>query len=79
MDEVLGYLFKRLDEIGYLNKLNIIVTSDHGMATMNAETIIVSQVIDEKLVNTTKTVYGIVSNVYPINEASVTAQCCFLT
>ncbi|XP_005109194.1 ectonucleotide pyrophosphatase/phosphodiesterase family member 5 [Aplysia californica] len=32
LDEVVGYLLQRLEEVGLLGKINVILTSDHGFA-----------------------------------------------
>ena len=41
-----------------------------GMAQMT-KTILVKEVVDEKLIDSTKTIYNIVSNIYPKNESDV--------
>ncbi len=35
------------------------------------KTIVVKDVVDEKLIDSTKTIYNIVSNIYPKNESDV--------
>jgi len=37
MDEVLGYLRKQIDRLPYGDRVNLIVTSDHGMAATTAD------------------------------------------
>ena len=39
-DEVLGYLLKSLTKLDIFNKINLIVLSDHGMATVSEERVI---------------------------------------
>ena len=39
-DEVLGYLLKSLTRLDIFNKINLIVLSDHGMATVSEERVI---------------------------------------
>ena len=70
MDGVIGYLLQRLKEIGHLEKMNVVIVSDHGMADM-LDTIIVSKYVDMSLVDTSKTIFGIVSNIHPKNESVV--------
>lgn len=40
MDDVLGYLIQSLRSNGLYDKLNLIITSDHGMDTISKETAI---------------------------------------
>lgn len=54
-----------------LEKLNIIIVSDHGMADMKNKTILVYNYVNQSLIDTSKTIYGIASNIYPINEQAV--------
>ena len=70
MDTVIGYLLQRLREFGFLDKMNVVIVSDHGMADM-LDTIIVSKFVDMSLIDTTKTIFGIVSNIYPKNDSVV--------
>ena len=67
IDKVIGYLLNKLKENNLLSKLNVIVTSDHGMAEMK-QTIIINKYIDMKLIDSKKTLYGIVANIYPAND-----------
>ena len=50
-----------------LENLDIVVVSDHGMASMNNKTYLVKDVVDINLINQTKSFFGIVSNIYPKN------------
>lgn len=52
---------------GLLENLNIVIVSDHGMASMNNKTYLVKDVVDINLINQTKSFFGIVSNIYPKN------------
>ena len=61
---MIGYLLTRLEQAGLLNKLNILVVSDHGMATMN-KTNIVKDYVSTSLLDYNRTIYGIVSHVTP--------------
>ena len=38
MDEILGYIFQKFNETDLWNKVNLIVTSDHGMTDINPQT-----------------------------------------
>ena len=74
MDQVLGYLINRMKEEQIFDKINIIIVSDHGMAQMETKSIIlVSQYVKNytSVINSSKTIYGIVSNIYPVNETMV--------
>lgn len=68
VDNLVGYLINRLAEENVLDNLNILIVSDHGMAAMQ-RTIIVKNYVDLNLVDSNKTLYGIVSNIYPRNES----------
>ena len=51
---------------GIYDKMNLIVLSDHGMAPMKDDrTIFIDQYIDVTLMEKFKTLYGIVSHIYP--------------
>ena len=52
------------------DKLNIILVSDHGMADMY-QTIVLYDHVEESLIDKNRTILGIVSNIYPINENDV--------
>ena len=71
MDKTLGYLIRRLKEAELLNKINIVIVSDHGMATMESRTILIKDIVDTNLIDSKKSVYGIVGNIYPVNESVV--------
>ena len=50
LNDVLGYLIKSLEENDLLDRLNVIVTSDHGMDTISAnKTIFLDSFIDLSL------------------------------
>jgi ectonucleotide pyrophosphatase/phosphodiesterase family member 5 len=68
VDDTIGYLIEKLEREGLLKNMNVIIVSDHGMAQMT-KTIVVKDVVDEKLIDSTKTIYNIVSNIYPKNES----------
>jgi ectonucleotide pyrophosphatase/phosphodiesterase family protein 5 len=72
VDKAMGYLFEKLEAAKLLTNLNIIVTSDHGMASMS-ETLLVKNYVDVRLIDYKKTVYGIVSNIWPANETVVSS------
>lgn len=70
LDLIVGYLIEKLNESGLLAKMNILIVSDHGMAQMKT-TLIVKDIVDVKLIDSSKTVFNIVSNIYPINESVI--------
>jgi len=51
--------------------LNVVIVSDHGMASMNNKTYLVKDVVDINLINQTRSFFGIVSNIYPKNISDV--------
>ena len=61
----------KMEEAGLTNKVNTLLVSDHGMAQMKNVTYLVKDFVDVNLIDTTKTIYGIVSNIYPKTAASV--------
>jgi predicted AlkP superfamily pyrophosphatase or phosphodiesterase len=72
MDKTLGYLFDKLIKTNLIEKINIIVLSDHGMTTMQPpeKSLIISDYVDMNLVQTFRTIYGPVSNIHPRNSSS---------
>lgn len=72
VDWLIGYLVELLRQADIADKLNIIIVSDHGMADMKNETIFVYDYVDKKLIDSNKTLFGIVSNIYPIDDEAVT-------
>lgn len=73
MDEILGYLVTLFIRENLFETVNMIIVSDHGMTEMKT-TIIASSLITTSWVNSTKTVYGIVSSIWPAREDLVTFQ-----
>jgi predicted AlkP superfamily pyrophosphatase or phosphodiesterase len=68
IDKEIGYLLDKLGEKNLLDKMNIIIVSDHGMATMEGITYKVQDYIDRSLIDETKSSYGIVGNIYPKDD-----------
>ena len=71
LDETIGYLMRKMREANLDGKVNILIVSDHGMAKMK-KTLLIQNYLNTNLINGTRTVYGIVSNIYPstrINNA----------
>lgn len=69
VDETIGYCIQLLLRANLLDKINMVIVSDHGMATMKGVTVIPNTLVNTALINATRTVYGIVSNVHPVNES----------
>ena len=68
MDDNLAYLIGLLKQKGIFDEINIIIVSDHGMATMVPRgTVLVQNYTDTRLINSTRTVYGVTTNLYPID------------
>jgi predicted AlkP superfamily pyrophosphatase or phosphodiesterase len=72
MDGTIGYLMEQLEKAGLKDNINVILVSDHGMVDMK-ETINVTRYVSANLINSTKTSYGIVGNIYPRNESVASA------
>jgi len=70
MDQIIGYLFEKLTEVNILNNLNVILLSDHGMAEIK-NNYAADEFVDINLVDTTKSYFDVVSNIYPKKEADV--------
>jgi predicted AlkP superfamily pyrophosphatase or phosphodiesterase len=67
-DEDLGYLIKLLKEENIYDDLNIILVGDHGMAQMITRgTLLIQSYTNRSYVNSTRTVYGVTTNLYPID------------
>jgi hypothetical protein len=62
----------KLEAQDLLNKLNILVVSDHGMAEMTNNIDIKKYTDIYALTDYKKSLYGIVSNIYPFKAANVT-------
>lgn len=75
MDALFGHLINQLRSVGILNNMNIIVVSDHGMTTLKPGTeqfIYLQNYADAySLVNTTKSVFSEVSNIFCKSEQDV--------
>ena len=72
MDKTLEYLIQRLEQESILDNLNIVVVSDHGMATMLENgTQLIGNYLNVSWIDPNKTVYDVVSNIYPKDESLV--------
>jgi hypothetical protein len=69
MDEIFGYLLKKLNAVPSLSeRLNIIVVSDHGMASLeNESTIVLKNHLPnlEDWIDLNRSIFAEISNVYP--------------
>jgi predicted AlkP superfamily pyrophosphatase or phosphodiesterase len=71
MDDVLCHLFKRLEEINMLDKLNLIVVSDHGMTEAKSRPMLVTNYVNTDLIDFNKSTIDVVSNIYPKNNSKL--------
>ena len=74
MDSVFGYLMQRMSEENLSGSFNVILLSDHGMATIKSKSdqILVNNFIDINTIDNHKSIfYGEVSNIYPANKELV--------
>lgn len=73
MDNYVGYLLDQLEKKSLLKNMNIIVTSDHGMAASNLPPILVTKYVDANLIDFNRSLFSYVSHVYP-KDASQLSQ-----
>lgn len=73
MDGVLGYLLQGLKDRQLIDKLNIIIVSDHGMGNARGAPILVQNYSNLDLIDTNKSVFDFVSSVYPKQDSQLTA------
>ena len=72
MDVLLGKLLANLSSLNLLDKMNIIIVSDHGMTQLKDNKIIpLDRYVDLNLIDANKTIYGIVTNIYPTSSDKV--------
>jgi predicted AlkP superfamily pyrophosphatase or phosphodiesterase len=75
MDSILGYLIDGLYERNLLENLNIVIVSDHGMASLEDNyQIPLEKYIDINAINLNKTVFATVSNIYPKSNSDVSLK-----
>lgn len=60
-------MIKRLNQADLLDKINVLLVSDHGMTQMKS-TVVLSDLIDITWINKTKSVLGIVSSIWPRSD-----------
>jgi hypothetical protein len=72
MDVLFGKLLNELKLIKIVDKLNIIVVSDHGMQQLKSDSnIALSDYVNLALIDKQRSVYGVVSNIYPASKNDV--------
>lgn len=64
MDGVLGYVIKGLRDNRLLDRLNVIIVSDHGMAQAKGAPVLVQKYVDLNLIDTNKSIFNYVSNIF---------------
>lgn len=65
-DRLLRKLINMMKELNLFDKVDIIVLSDHGMATMyNPSLILLTDFVDINWINKSRSVYGATANIYP--------------
>jgi predicted AlkP superfamily pyrophosphatase or phosphodiesterase len=70
IDKSIGYLFEKLERANLLDQLNILIVSDHGMASMT-DTLIIQDYVDMSLIDMSKTILEIVSHIWPSSDTVV--------
>jgi ectonucleotide pyrophosphatase/phosphodiesterase family protein 5 len=73
MDVVVGYLLQSLKANNLIDKVNMLVLSDHGMTNAVNPPILVQNYIDLSLVNMNKSIFNYVSNIFPSSNDNLTA------
>ena len=63
-------MLNQLEEAGMLNKMNVLVVSDHGMAEMR-ETFYLEEIVDENIVDKNRSVINVVSSLFGNTDADV--------
>jgi len=72
VDVLFGKLLNELKLIKIVDKLNIIVVSDHGMQQLKSDSnIALSDYVNLALIDKQRSVYGVVSNIYPSSKNEV--------
>ncbi len=65
-DKLIAIVLDKLKKLNIYEHLNIIITSDHGMAAAKPDCkILVFDYIDENFIDMNKTIFGQVSHIYP--------------
>ncbi len=70
IDQLVGYLLQRLENEDLLNKINIVMVSGTGMATVKGA-VLFSSLTNITNINNSTTVYDVVSNIYPRSDSVV--------
>lgn len=66
MDELIGTLITKLKALNLYNNINIIIVSDHGMATFKEDNaILLKNYVSEDYIDKNKTIFGIISHIHP--------------
>lgn len=66
MDRLVGQMVNKLKSLKIFDLINIIITSDHGMTYAKPNcSINVFDYLDRGLIEPNKTIWGIISHVYP--------------
>ena len=72
MDGLFGQLIEKLKLINIFNKLNIVIVSDHGMQQLRSDSnIALNDSVNLNLIDKEKSVYGVISNIYPSSKNEV--------
>ena len=72
MDGLFGQLIEELKLINIFNKLNIVIVSDHGMQQLRSDSnIALNNSVNLDLIDKQKSVYGVISNIYPSSKNEV--------
>ena len=65
MDGIVGYILDSLEKNNLLSNMNVILVSDHGMATTLSKPFLIQDYVDQNLIDFNRTVLNYVSNIYP--------------
>lgn len=71
MDSTIGYLLDSLEKNKLDDKINLILIGDHGMEMSDRAPTIITNFVNNSLIDFSRSVISFVSNIYPRNDSKV--------
>lgn len=72
MDTWVGYLLESLEKKNFLDNMNVILVSDHGMGkSLAQQPLLVSNYVDSRLIDSNRSVFSYASNIYPRDSSKL--------
>jgi predicted AlkP superfamily pyrophosphatase or phosphodiesterase len=65
MDKALEYLLDLLEAEKLLNRMNILIVSDHGMASIKKPDLFLKDYVNMNDLDDYRTIYGAIAHIYP--------------